>query len=237
MNSETQEGNRNKQGLYDPAYEHGACGIGFVVNIKGEKSNKTLSQGLEALVCLNHRGALGSELNTGDGAGILLQLPHTFLRHVCKGIGIDLPREGYYGVGMVFFSKDDESLLKICKQKFEGIVNEEGQKVLGWRAVPTEDRTLGPTAKSSEPRVLQVFIGRGNDVADDLAFERKLYIIRKRASNIIRYGKIDEKFCDERSSQGHVQDGHLYDQVIQRCAGFRGCWHQKRGHRQILLLD
>jgi glutamate synthase (NADPH/NADH) large chain len=185
--------------LYNSAYEHGACGIGFVVNIKGKRSNKILTQGLEALVCLDHRGARGCELNTGDGAGILLQLPHVFLRQACKGIGIDLPQEGYYGVGMVFFSKvvqenNNKTLLTKCKQEFERIASEEGQKVLGWRAVPTNDSSLGPTAKSSEPEIWQVFIARGNDTRDSAAFERKLYVIRKRVSKTIRYGCMDEKF-------------------------------------------
>ena len=184
-----------KQGLYNPAYEHDACGIGFIVNIKGQKSNTLVRQSLDALVCLDHRGARGAEESTGDGAGILMQVPHNFLQHACKDVGIDLPDPKQYGVGMVFFTKtEDGELLQRCQQKLEEIVSEEGQTVLGWREVPTDNSYLGPTSRSSEPVVWQIFIGRSSNIEDDLAFERKLYVIRKRASNIIRYGGMDEDF-------------------------------------------
>ncbi|MYE90142.1 glutamate synthase large subunit [Candidatus Poribacteria bacterium] len=184
-----------KQGLYNPAYEHDACGIGFIVNIKGQKSNTLVRQSLDALVCLDHRGARGAEESTGDGAGILMQVPHNFLQHACKDVGVDLPDPKQYGVGMVFFTKtEDGELLQRCQQKLEEIVSEEGQTVLGWREVPTDNSYLGPTSRSSEPVVWQIFIGRSSNIENDLAFERKLYVIRKRASNIIRYGGMDEDF-------------------------------------------
>jgi len=179
-----------KQGLYDPQFEHDSCGIGFVVNIKGKKSNEIVRQALTVLVNLNHRGACGCEANTGDGAGILLQIPHAFLKRVCAGLKISLPSPGEYGVGMVFLPPDP-ALRRDCQRRFEEIIKEEGQRVLGWRTVPTNNATLGNTAKSHQPFVRQVFIGRNSKIADDMAFERKLYVIRKRAENAIRYSGIE----------------------------------------------
>ncbi|MBB15708.1 glutamate synthase large subunit [Candidatus Poribacteria bacterium] len=184
-----------KQGLYNPTHEHDACGIGFLVHIKGERSNRIVRQALEALECLEHRGARGCEDNTGDGAGILMQIPHDFLRHACEEVGINLPDRGQYGVGMLFFSQtEDCDLRQNCQKKFEEIVTEEGQTFLGWRRVPTDNFHLGPTSRSTEPSVWQAFIGRSSEIQDDLDFDRKLYVIRKRASNIIRYGGLDPSF-------------------------------------------
>ena len=184
-----------KQGLYNPVHEHDACGIGFVVHIKGERSNHIVRQALDALDCLDHRGARGCEDNTGDGAGILMQIPHEFLGHACEGVGINLPDRGQYGVGMLFFTQtEDRELRHNCQKKFEGIVTEEGQDFLGWRRVPTDNFYLGPTSRSAEPSVWQAFIGRSAGIQDDLAFDRKLYVIRKRASNIIRYDGLDPNF-------------------------------------------
>ena len=184
-----------KQGLYNPVHEHDACGIGFVVHIKGERSNRIVRQALDALDCLDHRGARGCEDNTGDGAGILMQIPHEFLGHACEGVGINLPDRGQYGVGMLFFTQtEDRELRHNCQKKFEEIVTEEGQDFLGWRRVPTDNFYLGPTSRSAEPSVWQAFIGRSAGIQDDLAFDRKLYVIRKRASNIIRYDGLDPNF-------------------------------------------
>jgi glutamate synthase (ferredoxin) len=179
----------HKQGLYDPRFEHDACGIGFVVNIKGEKSHEIVQQALTVLQNLDHRGACGCEHNTGDGAGILLQVPHTFLQHACEGIGLQLPRPGQYGVGMIFLPRDRGQRHQ-CERRFEDIVRREGQEVLGWRSVPTDNLYLGETAKSREPFIRQVFIKRSADLHDDLAFERKLYVIRRQAENTIRYAHI-----------------------------------------------
>jgi glutamate synthase (ferredoxin) len=185
----------SKQGLYNPVHEHDACGIGFVVHIKGERSNRIVRQALDALDCLDHRGARGCEDNTGDGAGILMQIPHEFLGHACEGVGINLPDRGQYGVGMLFFTQtEDRELRHNCQKKFEEIVTEEGQNFLGWRRVPTDNFYLGPTSRSAEPSVWQAFIGRSAGIQDDLAFDRKLYVIRKRASNIIRYDGLDPNF-------------------------------------------
>ncbi len=176
-----------KQGLYDPANEKDSCGVGFVVDIQGRKSHQIVQQALTVLLNLRHRGACGCEANTGDGAGILLQLPHAFLKQACEGLGVSLPFPKEYGVGMIFFSPDPKQR-KNCEKVFETIVKEEGQTVLGWRTVPTDNGSLGPTAKSSEPFVRQVFIRRSAKLKDDLEFERKLYVIRRRAENEIRYG-------------------------------------------------
>jgi glutamate synthase domain-containing protein 2/glutamate synthase domain-containing protein 1/glutamate synthase domain-containing protein 3 len=179
-----------KQGLYDPKNEHDACGIGFVVHIKGQKSNKIVTQALEVLCNLDHRGARGSEPETGDGAGILMQIPHRFFQSACEGIGIELPWPGKYGVGMVFLSPDRDE--RRAQQKvFESVIEDEGQTVLGWRSVPTDNAHLGETARHCEPMVRQVFIARNDDIQDQDDFERKLYVIRKRAAQEIRYtGKL-----------------------------------------------
>ncbi len=184
-----------KHGLYNPNNERDACGIGFVVNIKGEKSNQIVKMALESLVCLDHRGARGAEDNTGDGAGILMQIPHRFFEHACEGLEIPLPDLGQYGVGMVFISDDkDRSIRRKTRKTIEDIVREEGQEVLGWRKVPTDNFYLGPTSRACEPVVWQIFVGRNADLANNLAFERKLYVIRKRITNAIRYTGHDENF-------------------------------------------
>ncbi len=174
-----------KQGLYDPQFEHDACGMGFVVNIKGIKSNKIVRNAIQVLLNLEHRGACGCEANTGDGAGILVQTPHKFLKKVCQDIDIVLPKEKEYAVGMIFFPQDHTER-RVCAQTFENIVKEEGQEILGWRDVPTDNDSLGDTAKFYEPHIKQIFIKRSADITDPMDFERRLYIIKKRAFNEIR---------------------------------------------------
>ncbi len=183
-----------KQGLYDPRNEHDACGVGFVVDIKGRKSHSIVAQGLQVLLNLAHRGACGCEPNTGDGAGVLMQMPDKFMRKVAAAEGIDLPPLGEYAVGMIFMPQRGDYRF-LCEQLFEKIIRSEGQTVLGWRTVPTANSELGHTAKLGEPVVRQVFIGRNPDRLtgnDDLAFERKLYVIRKQAENQIRYSQLRE---------------------------------------------
>jgi glutamate synthase (ferredoxin) len=142
------------QGLYDPQFEHDACGMGFVVHMKGHKSHQIVQNGLEILVRLDHRGASGAEVATGDGAGILMQIPHGFFQAVC---GMDLPEPGQYGVGMIFLPRDDDQR-RSCEEIFERIVAEEGQQVLGWRDVPTDGSMLGSASKSAEPTVRQILL-------------------------------------------------------------------------------
>ena len=186
-----------KQGLYDPQFEHDACGVGFVVNMKGAKSHEIIEQALTILVNLDHRGACGCEPNTGDGAGILMQIPHKFLGKVAAAQGLALPGPGFYGVGMLFDSPDPAVAAR-STEIFNRIVEEEGQTVIGWRDIPTNNATLGKTAISAEPRMRQVFIGRGANCPDDASFERKLYVIRKCAANQIR------------GSVGHQRNEHWY---------------------------
>ena len=190
-----------KQGLYDPAYEHDACGVGFVVDVKGRKSHKILQQGLQVLTNLDHRGACGAETNTGDGAGVLLQMPHKFLVAAAAKSRITLPEPEHYGCGIVFLPRNP-TLRRRIEEVFEKIVQSEGQTVLGWRTVPTNNSSLGDTAKSCEPYMRQVFIARNPNLSDALAFERKLYVIRKRAYSEIRRdleqttGRTNGRFAD-----------------------------------------
>ncbi len=181
------------EGLYDPAFEHDSCGIGFVVNVKGAKSNSIVRQSLAVLKNLEHRGACGCEANTGDGAGILFQLPHAFFEKVSGNLGFSLPPEGDYGVGMAFLSPDP-AVEKAVREKFESMVSLEGQTVLGWREVPTDNSSLGATAVGCEPAVRQVFVGRGAGTGSGIEFERKLYVIRKRAENEIKLSGTDDFF-------------------------------------------
>ncbi len=179
-----------RQGLYDPRHEHEACGIGFVVNTKGAKSHQIVRQALTVLVNLDHRGACGCEENTGDGAGILMQIPHNFLHQACAGISINLPSPGQYGVGMVFLPPVREQR-HACERVFNHIAETEALEVLGWRSVPTDNFYLGQTAKAAEPFVRQVFLKRGADLEDDLAFERKLYLVRQRVTHAIAHSRAE----------------------------------------------
>src|ERR1700755_1295019 len=179
-----------KQGLYDPQFEHDACGVGFVVHMKGRKSHSLVEQALQILVNLDHRRACGCEANTGDGAGILMQMPHEFFKHATDKSGFKLPNQGQYGVGMLFMPKDPAER-ETVKTALAKIIAEEGQTLLGWRDIPTDNSSLGDTAKASEPFMIQAFIARNASIKDDMAFERKLYVIRKLAEQRIRYaGKI-----------------------------------------------
>ncbi len=177
---------KHEGGLYDPRFEHDACGVGFVANIKGVKSHEIIKQGLQVLVNMTHRGATGYEKNTGDGAGILMQIPDKFMRKVCAERNIELPAPGKYGVGMMFLPPDlsqRRAIEDICRQ----MVQAEGQKYLGLRKVPTDNSTLGETARSQEPVVKQLFVGPGHDNMTEEEFERKLYIIRRRIYKRVRY--------------------------------------------------
>src|SRR5262245_24562520 len=166
-----------KQGLYDPQFEHDSCGVGFVVNIKGRKSHDIIRQALTILINLRHRGACGCEVNTGDGAGILLQMPDKFFRKVSSQAGLNLPSFGEYGVGMLFLPRNPEERAR-CEAAVNRIVTEEGQEVLGWRDVPSRNETLGSVARGAEPFVRQIFVKRNAMLKDVMAFERKLFVIR-----------------------------------------------------------
>ena len=174
-----------KQGLYDPTREHDACGVGFIAHIKGNKSHAIIEQGLQILNNLTHRGATGWDPLLGDGAGILIQTPDAFLRSVCKTIGFSLPAPGSYGVGMVFLPRVPESRAA-CERVIEQMIAEEGQSVLGWRDVPTNNQGISEDAKLQEPLVRQVFVKRGVTCHDQEGFERKLFVIRKRIEHAVR---------------------------------------------------
>ena len=172
------------QGLYDPAFEHDACGIGFVVNMKGKKSYDIIDQALTILENLKHRGAEGADAQSGDGAGILVQIPHQFFCRECDVLGFTLPPEGEYGVGMIFAHRY-ETFRKKQMEEFEKIVNEEGLSILGWRDVPVDESLIGSIAKTIRPHFLQVFIRKDPALTNPMDFERKLYIIRKMAEKKI----------------------------------------------------
>src|SRR5919106_2839040 len=166
------------QGLYHPDHEHDACGVGFVVDIQGRRSHAIVRKALQVLINLLHRGACGCEPNTGDGAGVLVQMPDKFLRRVCARQGLTLPPAGEYGAGLVFLPRQPMQADKV-RALLHSIVEEEGQHLLGWRDVPTDDQLLGASARSVEPTIKQVFVGRGPGVRDRAQFERKLYVIRR----------------------------------------------------------
>ena len=200
-----------RQGLYDPANERDACGLGFIAHIKGGKSHAIITQGLAILKNLTHRGATGADPLQGDGAGILIQLPDAFLRRACGRQGLTLPAIGQYGVGMVFLPKEPASR-RACEQEIERAVTSEGQILLGWRDVPTDNSGLSVRTKEVEPVIRQVFIARGANDMDQNALERKLYIIRKKSGHAIqalklRHGK--EFYVPSMSTRTLVYKGML----------------------------
>jgi glutamate synthase (NADPH/NADH) large chain len=173
------------QGLYDPAHERDACGVGFVANIKARKSHAIIDQGLTILKNLNHRGAVGADPKASDGAGILIQMPDRFFREEMAKQGVKLPSLGQYGVGMVFLPREPASRLA-CEYEIERAIKDEGQVLLGWRDVPVDNSDLGESVKLVEPVIRQVFVGRGKGVTVTDALERKLYIIRKSSGHAIQ---------------------------------------------------
>ncbi len=175
----------HKQGLYDPFTERSACGVGFITSLKGIKSHDIVHKALEILVNLEHRGACGCDANTGDGAGVLIQIPHEFLLNVTADAGFRLPNVHEYGTGLVFLPIEPHERRR-CEETLEAIVRQEGQELLGWRDVPRDSAVIGHVARAVEPTIRQVFIGRGKGIADDEAFERKLFVIRKLAE---RWGR------------------------------------------------
>jgi glutamate synthase (NADPH) large chain len=170
------------QGLYRPEFEHDACGIGLYAHLKGKPSHDIVKKGIHMLRQLEHRGGQGSDPETGDGAGIMVQIPHEFFHKVCTHI--DLPEAGRYGVGMIFFPENEDERTTY-EQKINEIIEKEGQIVLGWRTVPVNVEKLGKLAKESKPFIRQVFIGANDKLTDDLSFERKLYVIRKLAEKLV----------------------------------------------------
>ena len=199
-----------KQGLYDPAFEHDSCGVGFIAHMKGAQSHEIVRDGLNILENLSHRGACGCDPLSGDGAGILIQMPDVFLRKECAKINIQLPALGDYAAGIVFLPVNPEDRNTI-QQWFEHIIHEEGQKFLGWRDVPHDETKIGRVARSVMPTFKQIFIQRGIHTPQ-AAFERKLYVIRKRLYNTVQESTLRERnyyyFCSL-SSKTLVYKGQL----------------------------
>ena len=179
------------QGLYDPRNEHDNCGMGFVASMRGEKSHEMIEMGIEVLIRLTHRGASGCDPETGDGAGILIQIPHEFFVAECNALGFTLPEPGGYAAGMVFFPVDKHQRLQ-CEGIMERIAREEGLTVLGWRDTPCDGDAIGREARATQPYVQQIFLGRP-DGWDEDHFERKLYVTRKRIEHEIGNGKIEDR--------------------------------------------
>jgi glutamate synthase (NADPH) large chain len=178
------------QGLYHPAHEHDACGIGFVASIPGHKSHEIIRKGIQVLLNLAHRGACGCDPETGDGAGVLIQIPHKFFARECEKLGFSLPKPGTYGVGMTFLPVEKHQRLQ-CEGILERIVREEGLKLLGWRDTPVYASAIGRVARASQPYIQQIFVGRAAGMDED-EFERKLYVIRKSAENEIRESEVED---------------------------------------------
>jgi glutamate synthase (NADPH/NADH) large chain len=187
----TKNGLPPAQGLYDPAFEHDACGIGFVASIHREKSHEIVRQGIAVLINLTHRGACGCDPETGDGAGILIQIPHKFFARECSQLGFELPPEGEYAVGMTFLPVEKHERLQ-CEGILERIIREEALSVLGWRDTPVDGDAIGRVARASQPYIQQVFVARPEGM-DEAAFERKLYIVRKQAEREISESDIKDK--------------------------------------------
>ena len=178
------------QGLYHPAHEHDACGIGFVASVSGNKSHDIIRKGIQVLVNLAHRGACGCDPETGDGAGVLIQIPHKFFTRECEKLGFALPGPGSYGVGMIFLPVEKHPRLQ-CEGILERIVREEGLTPLGWRDTPVYASAIGRVARASQPYIQQIFI-RSAPGLDEETFERKLYVVRKRAEKEIRESGIED---------------------------------------------
>ena len=179
------------QGLYSPANEHDNCGIGFVANIEGQKSHDIVLKGIQILINLTHRGACGCDPQTGDGAGMLIQIPHSFFERECSKLGFTLPSPGEYGVGMVFLPVDRQERM-LCEGVLERVANEHGLTVLGWRDTPINGDTIGRLARNTQPYIEQFFMRRAPGMDQD-ALERKLYVVRKQAEAMIAESDLKEK--------------------------------------------
>ena len=182
---------RPNKGLYDPSFEHDACGVGVVADIKGRKSHNIIEQGLQVLINLGHRGACGSDPDTGDGAGLLVQMPHAFFQAEAAKLAIQLGDPGEWAIGMVFLPQDPQEGL-YCQQALERITTEEGQRFLGWRDVPVDPDAIGIGSRRMMPVIRQAIIGRGDDTPEEASFERKLYVIRRRVENEVAASDIGD---------------------------------------------
>ncbi|NLF40596.1 glutamate synthase large subunit [bacterium] len=202
-------GQPRPRGLYDPQYEHDSCGVGFVAHLDATPHHDLVEQAIQVLANLEHRGAVGGDKATGDGAGLLLQLPDVFLRRACAGLNVKLPGPGDYGAGMLFMPRD-AALARRCRAAVENAVDAEGCSVLGWRDVPVDNTHLGEFSRSTQPGIAQVFIGRGSVTGE--AFERALYVIRRVIENTVAsWANVDasEFYIPSFSSRTIVYKGML----------------------------
>src|SRR5258708_7855630 len=178
------DGNQPAEGLYDLSLEKDSCGVGFIANIKGKKSHQIVSDAINILCNLEHRGAVGADPRAGDGAGILVQIPHAFFARKAKALGFTLPKPGDYAVGALFMPRE-KAWRKVIQSIIADQIKAEQLTLLGWRDVPTDNSSLGETVKPTEPANMQVFIGRGAHIKSEDDFERRLYILRKSISQAI----------------------------------------------------
>ncbi len=197
------------QGLWHPSHEKDSCGVGFIAHLKGKRSHDIIQKTLTMNAQMDHRGASGSDPATGDGAGMLVQMPDKFLRKEMAKKGVELPPEGCYGAGVVFMSPDP-SERDAAKQVFEHVIRDEGQVFLGWRSVPVKSEILGKTSGRYEPSIKQVFIGKSDDITSAEDFERKLYIIRRRVAYWIRSNEMPNNFKDVHGNQANSFPGASY---------------------------
>jgi glutamate synthase domain-containing protein 2/glutamate synthase domain-containing protein 1/glutamate synthase domain-containing protein 3 len=205
-----------KQGLYDPAYEHDSCGVGFVAHIKGVKSHDIIKQGIAVLNNLSHRGAQGSDPKTGDGAGVLIQLPHAFFKSELEKKGFVLPGVGKYAVGMIFFPKQEKSQ-KFCMDVFQKHALKVGFKILAWRDVPTDSTQIGRTAREVEPAIKQVFLEKPEAIKENALFEAQLYILRRLIEKEIGSSELPDKrsfYISSLSSRILVYKGLLMSEQL-----------------------
>jgi len=177
------------QGLYDPQHEHDACGVGFICHIKGQPSHQIVTDALQMLHNMDHRGGCGCEANSGDGAGLMVGMPDSFFRRECKKLGFTLPPQGQYGVGMIFLSQDAVYRAQ-CEEVIEKVAEENGMVVLGWRDVKVNSDFVGPTPKKTEPKIRQIFVSAGKTFFNKKDFDRRLYLVRQRAENEIEFGTL-----------------------------------------------
>ncbi|WP_404456073.1 glutamate synthase large subunit [Oceanobacillus kapialis] len=210
----TRNGYPQRQGLYHPDFEHEACGIGMIANINGKPTHNIVQNAINILCNLEHRGGQSADTSTGDGAGILTQIPDRFFQKQCAKENISLPKQGEYGVGMVFLPQDHEIRMS-SKEVFEEIIEQEGQAFLGWRPVPTNESFIGKVATKNKPTIRQFFIGKSEDIKDQMAFERKMYVIRKRIEQeMAKVPEYEDVYVSSLSSGTIVYKGMLIPEQL-----------------------
>jgi glutamate synthase (NADPH/NADH) large chain len=203
-----------QQGLYNPNMEKDSCGVGFITHINGIESNSILKQGLQILKNLKHRGAVGADAATGDGSGIMLQIPHEFFKNESTKLQINLPEYKDYAVGMLFLPRDPHIRL-FCEGIFEKVLRDEKQELLGWREVPINEKACGESARATRPVIMQVFIARNGQPEN--IFKQKLFMVRKQVQNLIRNSNkpnVDNFYVCSLSSRTIVYKGQILGYML-----------------------